>query len=125
MFERIARAGQIGDFAELPDEVRAVFRTALEITPDDHLLMVREVQRAVDEAISKTINLPRDATPEDVRKAYLLAWRLKCKGITVYRYGSKPEQVLTIGPIEKGPIERQVSVESEFSGGCPAPVCNF
>ena len=92
MFERIARAGQIGDFAELPDEVRAVFRTALEITPDDHLLMVREVQRAVDEAISKTINLPADSTPSDIWKTYVKAYEYGLKGVTIFRTGSRTVQ---------------------------------
>ena len=125
MMFQIAQSGTLAGIKGIPPGVRRLFRTALEIKPEWHIRMQAVFQRFTDNAVSKTINLPRDATPEDVRKAYLLAWRLKCKGITVYRYGSKPEQVLTIGPIEKGPIERQVSVESEFSGGCPAPVCNF
>jgi ribonucleoside-diphosphate reductase alpha chain len=58
-------------------------------------------QKHVDSAVSKTVNLPNDATLEDVKKIYLLAYKLKCKGITIYRYGSKREQVLYIGPVSK------------------------
>lgn len=125
MMFQIAQRGSIGQMKGIPPRTRRLFRTALEIKPEWHVRMQAVFQRFTDSGVSKTINLPQDATPEDIRKAYLLAWRLKCKGITVYRYGSKPEQVLTIGPIEKGPVEKHVSVESEFSGGCPTPVCNF
>ena len=74
--------------------------------------------------MSKTVNLPTDATVEDVRKIYDLAWNLKCKGVTVFRYGSKPEQVLYIGEIktEKGKF---VALEPEYAGGCPTKNCPF
>lgn len=73
----------------------AIFKTAHEIAPMDHVKMQAAWQTHIDSAISKTINLPHDATVEDVKKVYLEAWKLGCKGITVYRDGSRPGQVLS------------------------------
>ena len=70
------------------------------------------------------VNLPFDAKVEDVNEVYDLAWKLKCKGVTVFRYGSKPEQVLYIGEV-KGKEGKFVSAESEYAGGCPTQNCPF
>jgi ribonucleoside-diphosphate reductase alpha chain len=74
-------------------------------------------QRYVDNAVSKTVNLPKNATQNDVKEIYLLAWRLKCKGITVYRYGSKPEQVLYLG------TGKPIVASADYAGGCPTGLC--
>jgi ribonucleoside-diphosphate reductase alpha chain len=81
-------------------------------------------QKYTDNAVSKTVNMPTNATIEDVKKVFKLAWKLKCKGVTVFRYGSKPEQVLYIGEI-KTREKRFVTAESEYAGGCPTKTCPF
>ncbi|MEW5955187.1 MAG: adenosylcobalamin-dependent ribonucleoside-diphosphate reductase [Candidatus Micrarchaeota archaeon] len=124
----IAKHGGIQSIKQVPAGVRRLFRTALDIAPEWHVRMQAAFQKHVDNATSKTVNLPGDATVEDVRRTYLLAWKLKCKGITVYRYGSKPEQVLYLGEAVKKeelkPEEEHVRAASEYAGGCPAgPAC--
>ncbi len=121
----IAKTGSVQDIKAVPDDVKRLFKTALEIGVEQHVRMQAAFQAHVDNAVSKTINLPEAASEDDVRRAYLLAWKLKCKGITVYRYGSKPDQVLTVGPYERQEREIAVSAESEFAGGCPAGVCAY
>ena len=86
--------GSIQGIEEVPVKIQRIFVTALDISPEWHVRMQAAFQKYVDNATSKTINLPEEASMEDVRKAYLLAYKLKCKGITVYRYGSRPQQVI-------------------------------
>jgi len=96
LMERIAREGHI-HFAEVPEDIQRVFVTAHDITPDWHVRTQAAFQEFVDSAISKTTNFPRQATEEDVRRIYELSYRLGCKGVTVYRDGSRPNQVLSTG----------------------------
>ncbi|TAL19383.1 adenosylcobalamin-dependent ribonucleoside-diphosphate reductase [Patescibacteria group bacterium] len=124
LFE-IAAKGNLAGIKGIPADARRLFRTALEISPENHLRMQAVFQKYTDNAVSKTINLPAKATVADVRAAYLLAWKLKCKGITVYRYGSKPDQVLTLGTLDIIGQERHVTAESEFAGDCRGGVCNY
>jgi ribonucleoside-diphosphate reductase alpha chain len=112
---KIARRGSVTGLREVPRDVQDLYRTALEIAPEWHVRVQAAFQKHTDNAVSKTINLPPDATVEDVRKAYLLAWKLKCKGITIYRYGSKPTQVLYIG--KQPGEEAAVVAKSEYGGG--------
>ncbi|MEM3088198.1 MAG: adenosylcobalamin-dependent ribonucleoside-diphosphate reductase [Candidatus Bathyarchaeia archaeon] len=125
LMTQIARKGTIQDVKEIPAEVRRVFVTALDIAPEWHVKMQAAFQKYVDNAVAKTVNLPHEATLDDVRKIFLLAYKLKCKGITVYRYGSKKEQVLYVGPVSTvGSSGGQyVSANSEYAGGCPSGVC--
>ena len=97
LMERIADKGSIQDFEEIPSDVKAVFVTAHDITPVEHITMQAAFQKFVDNAVSKTVNFPHKATPKDVEDVYLLAYKLDCKGVTVYRDGSREKQVLTKG----------------------------
>lgn len=97
LMERIAEAGSIQDFEEIPDDVKAIFRTSHDVSPEDHIRMQATWQKYTDNAVSKTINLSHDAARDDIRKAYLTAYELRCKGVTVYRDGCRAEQVLSTG----------------------------
>ena len=124
LLEEIARTGSVQKIEGVPDDIKRLFVTALNIKPEWHIKMQAAFQKHTDNAVSKTVNLPTEATADDVRNIYELAWKLKCKGVTVFRYGSKPEQVLYIGEIktEKGKF---VSLASEYAGGCPTQNCPF
>jgi ribonucleoside-diphosphate reductase alpha chain len=124
LLEEIAQTGSVKNIDGVPKDVKRLFITALDIAPERHVRMQAVFQKYTDNAVSKTVNLPSDATVEDVRKIYELAWKLRCKGVTVFRYGSKPEQVLYIGEIktDKGKF---LALEPEYSGGCPTKNCPF
>ncbi len=89
LLEKVIKKGNLRGIKEVPPDVKRLFRTAHEIPPEDHIEMQAAFQEYTDNAVSKTINLPKSATPEDVAKAFLLAYEKGCKGVTVFRYGSK------------------------------------
>ena len=117
LIRKIAQTGSCLK-TNLPKTIKKVFRTSLDIKPEWHVKMQAAFQKYVDNAVSKTVNLPENASKEEVRKVYLLAWKLRCKGITVYRYGSKEKQVLYKGA--KGLIAKP-----QFSQSCPTGVCSL
>ncbi|MEM5823701.1 MAG: vitamin B12-dependent ribonucleotide reductase [Archaeoglobaceae archaeon] len=100
LIAKIAETGSVQNL-DLPSSIKRVFKTALEIAPEWHVKMQAAFQKFTDNAVSKTINLPNSATRADVEKAFMLAYELKCKGITVYRDGSREEQVLMTKKAEK------------------------
>ncbi len=96
LMKQVGRRHSIRDLQEVPAEARRLFVTSHDISPEWHVRVQAAFQEHVDNAVSKTINLRQGATALDVEKAFMLAWRLRCKGITVYREGSKSEQPLSL-----------------------------
>jgi ribonucleoside-diphosphate reductase alpha chain len=139
LFERAARAGgfysetlirkvaaqrSISDMSEIPEPVRSLFVTAADIPPADHIQMQAVFQKHCDSSVSKTINLPQTASRDDVRAAFELAYELDCKGVTIYRDNSRPNQVLASipdgteqpsTPVTASPVEKRPAVLSGFT----------
>lgn len=120
LLNEISKYGSVQKLKEVPKDIQRLFVTALDIEPVWHIKMQAAFQKYVENGVSKTINLPEGASETNVRNAYLMAYKTGCKGITVFRYGSKGgKQVLYI---EEG-YEKRVRVASEYSGGCPGVDC--
>jgi len=103
LMQRIAEHGTIRDIEEIPEDVRKLFVTAHDISPEDHIKMQAAFQKYTDNAVSKTVNFPNGATIEDVNEAYWLAYQMGCKGVTIYRDGSREQQVLSKGKKDTHP----------------------
>ena len=114
LIKKISRKTSIQDVEEIPEHIRKLFVTAHDISAEWHVRMQAAFQKYTDNAVSKTINFPNWATPNDIEKAYLLAYKLGCKGITVYRHGSREVQVLR-------PIESEGTL-ADYSQVCPVCV---
>ena len=99
LMSHLSRGGSLQDRDDVPDWAKRVYVIAPDISPESHVRMQAAFQESVDAGISKTINFANNATREDVQAAYLQAWEMGCKGITVYRSGSREKEVLTSGHI--------------------------
>jgi ribonucleoside-diphosphate reductase alpha chain len=114
--DEILATGSARKLGGVPDAVRRLFVTASEVSVAQHLGIQQAVQRHVDNAVSKTINLAEDAGRAEVARAYLDGWRLGLKGVTVYRSGSKPGQVLSLG-LDEDPAARELFTKCD-PGAC-------
>ncbi len=108
LMQEIAEKGTVQDIEAVPADIRRIFVTSHDITPKDHVLMQAAFQRHTDNAVSKTVNFCSDATREDVATVYQLAYKEGCKGVTIYRDGSRDMQVLSVAG--KGDDERKVEI---------------
>ncbi|WP_059033236.1 vitamin B12-dependent ribonucleotide reductase [Tepidanaerobacter syntrophicus] len=111
LMEKILERGTLQGIEEVPEDIKRVFVTAHDISPEWHVKMQAAFQKYTDNAVSKTVNFPQNATREDVKKVYLLAYELGCKGVTIYRDRSREEQVLNKG----AKIEKKVKEETTES----------
>ena len=101
LMKRVVSEGTLANLEELPEDIRRVYVCSHDISPEYHVRMQAAFQRHTDNAVSKTVNFSHDATPADVRRVFDLAYRLDCKGVTIYRDGSRDEQVLNIGAVKR------------------------
>jgi ribonucleoside-diphosphate reductase alpha chain len=97
LMEKVAEEGSVAHIDEIPEEIKKIYVTSHDISPKWHIRMQGAFQKYVDNAVSKTINFTKEATKEEIKMAYELAYELGCKGVTVYRDGSRENQVLNVG----------------------------
>ena len=116
LMRKIAAQGSLAHLEEIPEDIRRVFVCAHDISPASHVRTQAAFQRHTDNAVSKTVNFQNSATREDVSEVYMLAYRLGCKGVTIYRDGSRYGQVLNVGKVKK---EGEASQEAAAPAGAP------
>ncbi len=116
LMQQIAEHGSLHGIDAVPEDVRRIFVTAHDITPEDHILMQAAFQQHTDNAVSKTVNFCNDASRDDVATVYRLAYQQGCKGVTIYRDGSRDMQVLSVKKKEEPKAEDTVPMESAKRG---------
>ncbi len=114
LMRKIASEGTLAHIPEIPEEIRRVFVCSHDVSPEYHVKMQAAFQRHTDNAVSKTVNFVKEASVDDVREVYDLAYRLGCKGVTIYRDGSRDSQVLNIGKVKRGEDKNGVQEKTEF-----------
>ncbi|MGQ9455489.1 MAG: vitamin B12-dependent ribonucleotide reductase [Armatimonadota bacterium] len=122
LMRKIAERGSVRGLAEVPEDVQRIFATALDISPTWHVRMQAAFQRFTDNAVSKTVNFPEDATPSDVRQVFELAYHEGCKGCTIYRYGSRKSQVLNVAGKDKTKTQQE---QGAVRGPRPRPTRTY
>jgi ribonucleoside-diphosphate reductase alpha chain len=109
LMKEIAKKGSIADLPEVPDDIKPLFATAHDVQPEWHIRMQAAFQKYTDNAVSKTVNFSHDATTADVEQVYRLAYQTGCKGVTIYRDGSRESQVLNIGGVNHATAEAEAA----------------
>lgn len=109
--EQIAETGSLQNIKGIPNKIKRLFVTAHDVAPEWHIRIQAAFQKYTDNAVSKTVNFPHDAIPDDIEKVYRLAHETECKGVTIYRYGSRDHQVLNIG---REQVQQPTETETRF-----------
>ena len=109
LMKEIAKKGTVADLPEVPDTLKPIFATAHDVVPEWHVRMQAAFQKYTDNAVSKTVNFSHDATVADVEQVYMLAYKAGCKGVTIYRDGSREAQVLNIGGVKRAEAEAVIA----------------
>ncbi len=115
LLNKIAKTGTLNHIEEIPQAIKDVFLASHDITPEYHVRMQAAFQKHTDNAVSKTVNFQHNATQDDVRKVYELAFKLGCKGTTIYRDGSRDEQVLNIGKVKNNKVNENNEIRLKQS----------
>jgi len=125
LMDKIAQKGSVHGLKEVPEKIKRVFVTAQDITPEDHIRMQAAFQKFTDNAVSKTVNFPNSATKEDVKKVYILSYKMGCKGVTVYRDGSRDVQVLNLANKKDGAVAGAAEVREKKPRTRPKKTTGF
>jgi ribonucleoside-diphosphate reductase alpha chain len=120
--DHVMRTGSLAGCPAVPAVDRRVLVTALDLSSRWHVAMQAAIQRQVDAAVAKTVNLAAEASVDDVGDLFLMAWRSKVKGITAFRYGSRPDQVLRL---LEGDDVAGIVVDGAYAGGCIGASCEW
>ncbi len=125
LIKKISQTTSISNIEEIPQKIRKVFVTAHELRPEWHVRMQAAFQKYTHNAVSKTVNFPNGATPQDIEKVFWLAYELGCKGVTVYRHGSREKQILHITERSKCVEEGSNMDGNNLQYGVYCPSCSL